>query len=221
MRAFRFASFAIYIAITLSFAAISHANGEAAEIPMVDIQIVDPTIIIDLRYASENNVTHRALYAAQMPALIRATVAERLVAAQKFLRAHGYGLKIWDGYRPRAAQQQLWELTRKNSFVADPNGEVGSLHTRGAAVDATLVDSAGRDVAMPTDFDDFTPAALVSYQGSNANVRANLLMLQRAMGRAGFYGLRTEWWHFCAPDWAKYSPVADLKFAGQAQPSTP
>jgi D-alanyl-D-alanine dipeptidase len=60
---------------------------------------------------------------------------------------------------------------------------------------------------MPTDFDSFTPAAMLVYQGNNANVRSNLNVLQRAMARSGFYGLRTEWWHFCAEDWAKYPPI--------------
>ncbi len=192
--------------------------GETPEIPLVEIKTVDPTILVDLRYATENNVTHRLLYPAQMPALVRASVADRLVAAQKFLRAHGYGLKIWDAYRPQAAQEKLWELTRKTTFVADPSDGVGSLHTRGVAVDATLVDSLGHDVAMPTDFDSFTPAAMLVYQGNNQIVRSNLMMLQRAMGRVGFYGLRTEWWHFCAEDWAHHSPVAEIT---SATPKTP
>ena len=195
--------------------ASSETLGETPENPFVNIKTVDPTIIVDLRYASENNVTHRALYPSQMPAFVRASVAQRLVAAQKFLRTHGYGLKIWDAYRPQAAQEKLWELTRKTTFVADPNDGIGSLHTRGVAVDATLVDISGRAVEMPTDFDSFTPAAMLVYQGNSSSVRFNLKMLQRAMGRVGFYGLRTEWWHFCAADWAKYSPVADMALAPQ------
>jgi D-alanyl-D-alanine dipeptidase len=138
-------------------------------------------------------------------------VAERLVAAQQFLRAHGFGLKIWDAYRPARAQHLLWELAQNGSYVADPKGTVGSMHTRGVAVDATLVDRDGRDVAMPTDFDSFTPAAMLVYQGNDANVRTNLNMLQRAMARSGFYGLRTEWWHFCAEDWWKFDPIQNAQ----------
>ena len=85
------------------------------------------------------------------------------------------------------------------------------MHTRGAAVDATLVDSSGSEVAMPTDFDNFTPAAMIAYQGGDPVVRSNLKLLQKAMAHAGFYGLRTEWWHFCAPDWKKYPQVPELK----------
>lgn len=200
----------------LAFVLGSLAFGQAPESSFVNIKTVDPTIVVDLRYASERNVTHRVLYPSHMPALVRAGVAERLVAAQKFLRARGFGLKIWDAYRPRSAQAQLWELTHQTTFVADPNGGVGSLHTRGVAVDVTLVDSWGRDVPMPTDFDNFTAAAVLVYRGDNPSVRFNLQMLQRAMGRTGFYGLRNEWWHFCAEDWAKYSPMADGETAPQA-----
>ncbi|MEN3368462.1 MAG: zinc D-Ala-D-Ala dipeptidase [Verrucomicrobiota bacterium] len=143
--------------------------------------------------------------------MVRASVAQRLAIAQKYLKAKGYGLKIWDAYRPATTQQQLWHATHNRSFVADPTGGVGSMHTRGAAVDATMVDSSGNEVAMPTDFDNFTPAAMIVYQGSDPVARSNLKLLQKAMAHAGFYGLRTEWWHFCAPDWKKYPQVPELQ----------
>jgi zinc D-Ala-D-Ala dipeptidase len=187
-----------------------------AEGEFVDIKTVDPTIVIDLRYASANNFIHRPIYPLGMPALVRASVALRLIVAQKFLNDRGYGLKIWDAYRPQSAQQQLWESTRNNSYVADPHGRVGSNHTRGVAVDATLVDRSGRDVPMPTDFDNFTPAAMLTYQGNNAMVRTNLNLLQKAMAHGNFYGLRTEWWHFCAADYAKYALVPEIKIVSQA-----
>jgi D-alanyl-D-alanine dipeptidase len=180
----------------------------------VDIKSVDKTILIDLRYASSNNVAHRPLYPPGTPALVRASVAKRLAIAQEYLRRKGYGLKIWDAYRPQSAQEQLWRLTQNRSFVADPK-EGRGMHVRGAAVDATLVDAEGRDVPMPTDFDSFTEAALLEYKGRDSVVRANLKLLQKAMAHGGFYGLRTEWWHFCAPDWKEFSPEPDLKFATQ------
>ena len=191
------------------------------ETGFVSIQAVDPTIMIDLRYASANNVAARPLYQPKMPGLGRWSVGQRLRVAQKFLRAHGYGLKIWDAYRPQKVQAQLWSVARSHSFVADPSDPIGSLHTRGVAVDATLVEASGRDVVMPTDFDSFTPAAMIHYEGTNPTVRSNLLMLQKAMAHAGFYGLRTEWWHFCAADWSKYQPVLDLRLVETSAPSHP
>jgi D-alanyl-D-alanine dipeptidase len=180
----------------------------------VDIKSVDKTIVIDLRYASANNVAHRLLYPPGTPALVRASVAKRLVVAQEYLRKKGYGLKIWDAYRPQSAQEELWRLTQNRSFVADPK-EGRGMHVRGAAIDATLVDAEGRDVPMPTDFDSFTDAALLEYKGRDPIVRANLKLLQKAMAHGGFYGLRTEWWHFCAPDWKEYPPEPNLKAATQ------
>ena len=178
----------------------------------VDIKSVDPSIVIDLRYATPNNVTHRALYPPGAPALVRASVAERLVLVQKYLQKKKCGLKIWDAYRPASAQHQLWQATQNGSYVADPNGARGSMHLRGVAVDATLVDEAGRELAMPTEFDNFTSAALINYHGNDPVVRSNLNLLQKAMAHGGFYGLRTEWWHFCAPDWKRYPQVPELKF---------
>jgi zinc D-Ala-D-Ala dipeptidase len=177
----------------------------------VDIKRVEPSILVDLRYAGSNNVARRPLYPPGTPALVRASVAQRLVIAQDYLRKKGFGLKIWDAYRTRSAQEKLWQTTHNRSFVADPTEGRGSMHIRGAAVDATLVDAAGNDVPMPTDFDAFTPAALLEYPGNNPIVRTNLKLLQKAMAHGGFYGLRTEWWHFCAPDWKRFDPVPELK----------
>lgn len=187
----------------------------ASESGFVEITSVDPSILVELRYAGPNNFTRRPLYAPGTPAMVRASVAARLVVAQKYLKERGYGLKIWDAYRTRASQEKLWKAMRHRSYVANPNEGIGSMHVRGTAVDATLVDSSGREVPMPTDFDSFTPAALIEYKGNNPTVRANLKLLQKAMAHGGFYGLRTEWWHFCAPDWKRYPRVPELKFAAQ------
>jgi zinc D-Ala-D-Ala dipeptidase len=181
----------------------------------VDIKSVDPTILVELRYATPNNFTRRPLYRADMPAMVRLSVARRLAVAQKFLEKRGYGLKIWDAYRPKAAQAQLWKAIGNQAYVADPKN-IGSMHTRGAAVDVTLVDGSGREVPMPTEFDNFTPAAMIDYRGRSPVVRSNLKMLQKAMAHGGFYGLRTEWWHFCASNWTSYDPVADIQLPVRA-----
>ena len=198
---------------TTGIAAKKAGDGDGTQ--FVDITKVDSSIKVELRYASDRNVAHRALYPPATPALVRASVAQRLVIAQKYLQEKGFGLKIWDAYRPHATQEALFRTMHNRSFVADPNEGVGSMHGRGAAVDATLVDASGQDVPMPTDFDNFTPAALLQYGGRDPIVRGNLKLLQKAMAHGGFYGLRTEWWHFCAPDWKRYPPVPDLKFAQQ------
>ena len=178
---------------------------------LVDIKSVDPTILVELRYATTRNVTGRALYAPEMPALVRPTTGARLAKAQEFLRVRGYGLKIWDAYRPLAAQMALWGQTHNGTFVADPLSGDGSLHTWGVAVDATIVDDGGRDVSMPSGFDEFSPEAKLHYHGEDPTVQFHVMLLQRAMRHGGFYGMRTEWWHFVAYDWKKYAPIREAK----------
>lgn len=181
--------------------------------PLVDIKIVDPTIVIGLRYASSNNVAGRPLYSTGTPALLRPEVAAQLKRAQTLLAPYQYRLKVWDAYRPPAVQLQLWQKLRSDDHVVDPRAGAASMHSWGVAVDVTLSDTWNNPVSMPSDFDDITPAAMWRYQGSDPAVRSHLRLLQSAMAHAGFYGLRTEWWHFTSSDWQKYLPPDEVKRA--------
>src|SRR5262245_29726409 len=176
----------IWIWLCLPFAATLMPINASAEPSLVDIQTVDPTIVVDLRYAGNNNLLKRPLYPQGMRARARPEVAEALAKAQTILRRYQYGLKIWDAYRPVAVQTKLWQASRNNDYVANPEVGVGSLHSWGIAVDATLVDSWNRPVSMPSDFDDFTPAAMWRYTGPSFEVLGHLRLLQWAMHRAGF-----------------------------------
>jgi D-alanyl-D-alanine dipeptidase len=178
----------------------------ANDFDWVNLRATAPTIRIELRYASSNNIAHRPLYPSGMPPMVRAGVARRLMQAQIILRRYNRGLKIWDAYRPGDAQAQLWQVMPKDDYVVNPRSGSGSFHTWGVSVDATLVDDWGRPLSMPTDFDNLTPAAMLHYIGSDPLVRTHLYLLQRAMAHAGFYGLRTEWWHFTVSDWKRYVP---------------
>jgi D-alanyl-D-alanine dipeptidase len=210
---FHFTRCCTSLAMLLSLAAVvsTSLGAEPSELELLDIQSVDPSIVIELRYASRNNLTGHALYPPGTRALVRPEVGHRLAIAQRFLRRRAHGLKIWDAYRPRSTQVQLWRAAPANDYIADPETVNGSLHEWGVAVDATLVNSRSHPVMMPTDFDDFTPAAMLIYCGANRYIRSNLALLQAAMGAAGFYGQRREWWHFIAPDWKKHVPDPDLK----------
>jgi zinc D-Ala-D-Ala dipeptidase len=174
--------------------------------PLVDVRSVDPTIIVELRYAGRNNLVGYPLYPRGTSALARPEVASGLATAQTFLRRYQFGLKIWDAYRPAAVQEKLWHTSHNSDYVANPEVGIGSPHRWGVAIDATLVDTWNRPVRMPSDFDDFTPAAMWRYIGPHADVRAHVHLLQVAMLKAGFWGLRTEWWHFTIADWQKYLP---------------
>ncbi|HEY4284567.1 MAG TPA: M15 family metallopeptidase [Chthoniobacterales bacterium] len=175
-------------------------------IPLVDIKSADPTIVVELRYAGSKNVAGHPIYPPGTRALVRPELVPRLKRAQSFLRQFNYRLKIWDAYRPPSAQRTLWSVARNDRYVANPDRAAGSLHSWGVAVDCTLCDLHDRDVEMPTDFDDFTPAALSQYAGPNRKIRSHLHLLQVAMGGTGFYGFRNEWWHFTVKNWAKLIP---------------
>src|SRR2546423_14270815 len=105
----------ILFAVTMSILSTTRA----ATPDLVDIAKVDPTIVIDLRYATEHNVTGHALYPRGTRALILPSVAQQLVGAQNYLKPYRYRLKIWDAYRPKEAQEQLWKCAQKEEFVAD------------------------------------------------------------------------------------------------------
>jgi D-alanyl-D-alanine dipeptidase len=190
---------------------------------LVDIHTVDPTIVIDLRYGTSRNVFGHPIYPPGARAVVRQSVADRLKVAQAYLQARGYGLKIWDAFRPFNAQGALWAFAKSARFVADPeNGH--ALHTWGAAVDATLVDARGHEVPMPSDFDSFSPAAALKYKGTDDVVRRDLDILLHGMGAAGFEGMSSEWWHFVAPDWAEFARVTPDQaraFTGQPRVKSP
>ncbi len=203
------------------FVTAQSLGAEELKLDLVDIKSVDPSIVIELRYAGTHNPMHRPLYPPSMAALIRPSVAQQLARAQKFLRPYKYGLKIWDAYRPKSVQSQLWQFTHNDLYVANPESGVGSLHTWGVAVDATLADGRGRSVSMPTDFDEFTPAAMLHYPRMDPVIRSHLKLLQNAMGRNGFFGLRTEWWHFTAQNWKDYVSSGDMQATGQSPKNEP
>ena len=175
---------------------------------LVELSKEDPGIRIELRYAGPHNCTGEAIYPPDFPCLVRPVLARRLHYAQQLLHDRGYGLKIWDGYRPPAAQHALWEHFARRGYVANPDDGRGSLHSWGLAVDATLVDAAGHDIEMPSDFDVFAPVASGIYRGSNLQIGANLRFLQAVMKASGFIGLSTEWWHFAARDWQQFTPLS-------------
>ena len=175
---------------------------------LVDVTTVDPTIRLDLRYATRDNFTGVAVYPAAR-CLLRRDAAERLARVQHRLQADGLGLLVWDCYRPLAVQERFWALVPDERYVARPqrqNGRplAGSKHNRGAAVDVTLVDATGRPLEMPTGFDDFSERAHRGAANVKPAARVNAARLESAMTAEGFQPLPTEWWHFDAPGWQAY-----------------
>ncbi len=179
---------------------------------LVELVKLDPSIKLDMRYATANNFTGRVLYS-EARAFMSATAAQALVRASTAARADGFGLTIYDAYRPWRVTKQLWDATPngpKKNYVANPKR--GSKHNRGCAVDLTLHDlKTGALVDMPTEFDDFSEKAHRDYAGASTTAMANRARLQRYLEAQGFVGLSNEWWHFDFTGWQDY-PVMDVPF---------
>lgn len=185
----------------LTIVLAGQATADPTPHDLVDVATAIPDAVIDLRYATKDNFTGTVLYPVARCKLRRAVV-ERLVRVARSLRAKDRRLLIWDCYRPLSIQRALWKKVPDPRYVADP--KAGSKHNRGAAIDLALVDKAGRPVVLPTGFDEFTEAAhrdraLAGERGREAK------LLSDAMMTAGFVGMPTEWWHFDAPDAARYA----------------
>jgi D-alanyl-D-alanine dipeptidase len=186
------------------------ADGPARAPDLVDVTEVVPGLVLDIRYATENNFTKARLYDSAR-CLLRLKVAERLAAAQKILKAKGYAIKVFDCYRPFSVQKRMWDLVPVRGLVAPPSLG-GSNHNRGAAVDASLVALDGSPVEMPTDFDDFGKAARINSRLPSEKAQRHRTILQDAMVRAGFKTMYMEWWHFDSDDALEYKTL-DVPFA--------
>lgn len=157
-----------------------------------------PEIAVDLRYAAEDNFTGQVIYDFS-DAYLRYGTVKKLAAVQTALAEQGYGLKIWDAFRPPAAQFVMWEICPDGNYVADPNRGFSS-HSRGNTVDLTLMAADGTEAVMPTGFDDFSPKADRDYSDVDPEAAANALILENAMTAAGFKPYFGEWWHFSDVD---------------------
>lgn len=183
---------------------------------LVDLEKFIPGIVLDIRYATTNNFTGQQLYPFSKCHLRRGP-AEKLRAAQAEFATMGYGLKIFDGYRPLSVQWKMWEVYPQPGYVADPRK--GSRHNRGAAVDVTLIRlDNGAELIMPTPYDDFTERAHRNFNGLPAEVIHNRDLLERVLTKHGFVGLPTEWWHFDDRDWRQY-PLLDVEVSDDRKPS--
>lgn len=185
----------------------AHEGIDAVPEDSVFVAVTDyvPDIQVDLKYASEDNFTGQVVYDFST-AYLRYGTVKKLAAVQADLKELGLGLKIWDGFRPVSAQYRLWEICPDPRYVADPEKGFSS-HSRGNTVDVTLVDSEGKDLLMPTGFDDFSALADRDYSDCTAEAANNAEILEILMEKHGFSGYRREWWHYT--DTTEY-PVEEI-----------
>ena len=179
---------------------------------LVEITSLDPTVKLDVRYATSDNFMGTLFYS-EARAFLQRPAAEALVRANRTLRPYGYGLLIHDAYRPWFVTKMFWDATPvdKRGFVADP--AKGSNHNRGGAVDLTLYDlRTGQEVEMPGGYDEMSRRSYAHYEGGTSLQRWRRDLLRAAMEARGFKVYDMEWWHFDYKDWAKY-PVLNVSFA--------
>lgn len=176
--------------------------------PLVEIQNIIPDAVLDVRYATQNNFLKQPLYPSAK-VFLRKSTAEKLKMAADRLRKQGYRLKIFDGYRPPSVQKKMWAVLPDSRYVANP--AKGSIHSRGGAVDLTLITLEGNNVVMPSDFDEFGEKAHHNNPHTPAEAQKNVSLLKAAMESAGFEALSTEWWHYTDPNTKSY-PALDIGF---------
>ncbi|HEX8844360.1 MAG TPA: M15 family metallopeptidase [Pyrinomonadaceae bacterium] len=178
---------------------------------LVEIIKLDPTIRLDIRYATKHNFVGRAVYK-EARAFLQRPAAESLARVNAALKRQGYGLVVFDGYRPWAVTKIFWEITPadKKEFVADPSK--GSRHNRGCAVDLTLYDiQTGKEVQMPSEYDEMTERSHINYQCATPEARRLRDLLRAAMEAEGFAVYEPEWWHYDYKDWREY-PILNISF---------
>lgn len=158
-----------------------------------NIGLLAPDIPLDIRYATSNNFTKQQIYDCPK-CLLRVEAAEALLEAKAALLQAGYGIKLFDCFRPVAAQERLWAIKPDKRYVTPP--EKGSMHNRGAAVDITLTDLEGKELDMGTDFDVFSRKAWHRYKDLPEQVIDRRILLKSYMEKHGFKSITTEWWHY-------------------------
>jgi D-alanyl-D-alanine dipeptidase len=179
---------------------------------LVELIKLDPTIKLDIRYATKNNFLGKAVYK-QARAFLQRPAAEALMRVNQSQRRQGYGLVVFDGYRPWSVTKVFWDATPedKKIFVADPGK--GSRHNRGCAVDLSLFDlRTGAEVKMPSEYDEMTERAHINYECAMPEAKRLRELLRASMATEGFAVYEPEWWHYDYKDWKEY-PIMNIKFS--------
>ena len=179
---------------------------------LVELVKMDPTIKLDIRYATANNFIGQPVYK-EARAFLQAPAAAALANVSRKAKQHGFGLLVFDGYRPLQVTQLFWDLTPpdKRKFVANPKN--GSRHNRGCAVDLSFYDlKTGKEVEMPSGYDEMNEKAYPNYTGGTKEQRERRDLLISLMHAEGFIVNSVEWWHYDYKDWMKY-PLLDVPFS--------
>ncbi|HEX7366169.1 MAG TPA: M15 family metallopeptidase [Pelobium sp.] len=208
------ATLSIFCLLLFSGCAIKppQEKGDFKDSDLVELVKLDSTIHLDIRYATNNNLVGRAVYT-QARAFLQKPAAASLVKVNEELKPLGYGLLVFDGYRPWSVTKLFWDITPKKDrkFVANPNH--GSRHNRGCAVDLTLYKlNSGKEVEMTSEYDEMSERSFKDYSGGTTQQRKLRDLLISKMEKNGFKGLESEWWHFDFNGWQQYR-IQNVQFS--------
>jgi D-alanyl-D-alanine dipeptidase len=180
-------------------------TGDFKESDLVELIRLDSTFKLDIRYATNNNLVGKPVYT-EARAFLQRPAAENLVKVNSELKQLGYGLLLFDGYRPWSVTKKFWDITPKENkkFVADP--KKGSRHNRGCAIDLSLYEIvSGKEVDMTGVYDEMSERSYPYYKGGTDEQRRMRDLLRTKMEAHGFTVYEYEWWHFDYKDWKSYS----------------
>lgn len=180
--------------------------------PFVDLAIMYPEIKLDIRYATVNNFLGFPVYT-HAKCFLHPDAAHALGKVQADLVRQGVQLLVFDGYRPLSVQKKMWDAIPDERYISNPAKSKGR-HTRGTAVDATLLDLTGKELEMPTGFDEFNDLAHSDSIPLSKAALNHRTLLTDCMAEHGFLQYQFEWWHFDLKGWQddiKY-PAYDLAF---------
>ena len=184
---------------------VSVENSAVRDLEMVRVLNYMPDLEVDLRYATEDNYSHKVVYTFDEPYLRFGTV-KKLMQAQAQLRSMGYELVLWDAFRPNEAQFILFDAFPNGNYVANPYGGGHSSHTSGGTVDVTLMKD-GELCEMPSDMDEYSALGDRNYGDVSAEAAANSRLLEQVMTANGFTGYFGEWWHYTDNTGYNYADV--------------
>jgi D-alanyl-D-alanine dipeptidase len=201
-----FKQLALFCLILLNSCAVKPPNekGDFRKSDLVELIKLDSTFKLDIRYASCNNFVGRPVYT-EARAFLQRPATKALIIVNNELKQLGYGLVIFDGYRPWSVTKIFWDITPKanRKFVADP--KKGSMHNKGCAIDLSLYEIAsGKEVKMTGEYDEMSERSYPDYTGGTNEQRRMRDLLRNKMEANGFTVNEYEWWHFDYQDWKLY-----------------
>jgi D-alanyl-D-alanine dipeptidase len=168
-------------------------NKETDDYAFVNLKNYSNDFVFDMKYATPDNFLKEKVYPCG-ECFLRVKTIKSLIAANKAFIDKGYKIKLYDCYRPRAIQKQMWKIVPNPTYVANP--KKGSIHNKGGAVDITLVDSLGVELNMGTKFDFFGEEASHNYSNLSEDILVNRKFLKEIMLQHNFKSFDSEWWHY-------------------------